>query len=266
MIDETEIQSEQNAKLKRLRAIRAGKERDFVLLEGARVVADAIQAGIKLSWVLYDAEMEAEEQSCVSREALKLAQEKEIQCLPCTPKLLALGGDLKTASRILGCAERPQMAAADLLQQAKASNGLVVVSAGIQDPGNAGALIRCAAGLGAFGVRFLKGGVSPWHPRALRGASGTTFRLPVAEGVLAADLKALCQEAGLALWATSTEGEALHKVRRDQAVALVLGEEGGGLPAELDGCFDKMVGIPLQRDVESLNVATAAALLIHALS
>jgi len=115
----------------------------------------------------------------------------------------------------------------------------------------------------------LKGGASPWHPRALRGASGTTFRLPVAEGLLAEELFAAFAEAQITSWATAIDGDDLSEVvasgPRTQAVALWMGEEGRGLAPELQQACQRRVGIPLTRQVESLNVATAAAVVAWAL-
>lgn len=256
------IQSVQNAKVKLLRAMRSGRERDWVLLEGARVLADALSADIKPRWVLFDPGAE----SSLVLETLQLARDAGVECLPCDSKLMAADGDLVSAAQILGCVARPQTDPDQLFADAAAANGLIVVSAGVQDPGNAGALVRCAAGLGAFGILFLKGGVSPWHPRAIRGASGTSFRLPVSDGLDVNQFVELCRKHAVQLWATAADGDDMDQVQRRQSVALVLGEEGGGLPKRLQMECDRSIGIPLQRDVESLNVATAAALLIHALA
>ncbi len=277
MIEETAIQSAQNAKLKTVRAIRAGRERRSVLLEGARVLGDALTAGVKPDWVLFDPQLDEDSAAIAIGEAksdarsvsvrtLELARKQQVQCLSCLPKLMAIDGDLKSAPQILGCTPRPHLDPSTMFADAAAANGLIVVSAGVQDPGNAGALVRCAAGLGAYGILFLQGGVSPWHPRALRGASGTTFRLPVAEGIDVATFVELCRTHNVELWATSAEGDAVGEVQRNSAAALVLGEEGGGMPRRLLMECDRQVGIPLQREVESLNVATAAALLIQALA
>ena len=143
--------------------------------------------------------------------------------------------------------------------------GLVLVAAGVQDPGNVGALVRVGAGLGAVGLVFLQGSASPWHPRAVRGASGTTFRLPLVETVTAADLIAAAARQELPLWTTAADGRPYTTVA-PQACVLILGEEGRGVPAELESAASERLGIPLQRGVESLNVATAAAVLVAALA
>jgi len=122
--------------------------------------------------------------------------------------------------------------------------------------------VRVAAGLGAAGLVALKGSASPWSPRALRGASGTTFRLPVAERVEAEELVAAAAEAGAELWGADGGGEALAADGPPtRTVVLLLGEEGRGLSAELIAACQRRVAIPLSRGVESLNVATAAAVL-----
>ena len=261
-MDDTWIRSAQNSKLKHLREIRAGKDRDSVLLEGARVLSDALDASVIPEWVLFDPILL--EIDSVGSSALHQAQSLGVTCLPCDPKLLAADRDLTSSSKLFASAPRPQMEPESLLKDAADASGLVVVSAGIQDPGNAGALIRVAAGLGAFGVLFLDGGVSPWHPRAIRGASGTTFRLPVAEGLSSERLVELGKSFGVELWATASEGKSMAKVHRKGPVALILGAEGTGMSDALIHSCQELVCIPLQRGVESLNVAAAAAVLVQA--
>tara|TARA_B100000959_G_C14779023_1_gene540738 strand:- start:289 stop:756 length:468 start_codon:yes stop_codon:yes gene_type:complete len=143
--------------------------------------------------------------------------------------------------------------------------GLLLVIAGVQDPGNVGALVRCAAGLGASGVVTFFGGASVWHTRAVRGASGTTFRIPVADRVAPEEFFSAAIATEFSLWATSADGRRPKPLDIDQRVALLLGEEGRGLEDSWLAFCEDTVGIALQNDVESLNVATAAAVLIHQL-
>ncbi len=255
------IRSRRNPRIQTIRAIRAGKNRDLVLLEGGHLVEEALESGWEVPWLLFAEEGLAAGDCRV----LSGAAARGVDAFPCDSGILEEVRDLDSPGRLLGVAARPRTRLAAVLDAAAGSGGLVVVSAGIQDPGNLGALVRSAAGLGAAGVAVLAGGVSPWHPRALRGASGTTFRIPVAEGVSVETLVAGAAERGLELWAAEACGEDPRKVRREGPVALLLGEEGRGLPQGLAARCARKIGIPLSRGVESLNVAAAGAILAFVL-
>lgn len=129
---------------------------------------------------------------------------------------------------------------------------------GIQDPGNAGALLRVAAAAGVRNVLAAPGTVALWSPKVLRGAQGAHFRLRLQEDVSAADLSRICPmtwvgasaHGGTPLWSTKLT---------DEAVGFAVGAEGAGLSPETSAACARHVSIPLANGVESLNVAAAAA-------
>ncbi len=255
------IRSAQNSKLKALRALRAGKEREATVLEGRHLLEDALAAGAQVHWVLVTEE-------CDRRDPLlQQAEQLGIEILPCDAQLLHAASRLESPPDLLAWVQRPQGDWQAVVQQSGPGDWWLV-AAGVQDPGNLGALARVAAGFGAVGMLCLKGGASPWHPRALRGASGTTFRLPVFERVEVEEFLQVAADCGLELWATDAGGEPLDQVvqqPRHQPVAVLLGQEGCGLEQKLAAACKLTIGIPLQRGVESLNVATAAAVVGWAL-
>lgn len=250
------IRSAQNTKLKSLRGLRAGKEREFTALEGRHLLEDALAAGAKVLWVL------VREGEDLQDALLQQAEAAGAEISTCDGRLLHDASRLDTPPDFIAWVERPSGNWKEAFEATKPGEWWLVAG-GVQDPGNLGALARVAAGFGAVGMLCLKGGVSPWHPRALRGASGTTFRLPVFEGVDSSEFLAFANGSEVELWATATDGEDLNEVtresKREKPIALLLGEEGRGLDPWLFAACTRKVGIPLARDVESLNVATAAA-------
>ncbi len=258
------VGSSQNPRLKAVRALRAGRDREHLLLEGRRVVAEALDAGLALQWLLAAEDALLTDPDLAALAARAAAAGAEV--LPCAPALLREAGDLDSPADLIGWAKRPDFDAATMLA-ALQPGAWLLAAAGVQDPGNVGALARVAAGLGAAGFIAGAGSASPWHPRAVRGASGTCLRLAVAER---ADLLALaraarerCAEAWAAD-ASGTDARTAAAAWRDSGsppVLLILGEEGRGLPAELAALCARAVAVPLARGVESLNVATAAAVL-----
>lgn len=141
---------------------------------------------------------------------------------------------------------------------------LVPVVAGVQDPGNVGAIIRAAAAFGASGIAVLEGSASPFGWKALRGAMGATFRLPIAAGAAIEDVLQAAQQRRIRLVAAVPRGGTpLHAMDFRQPTAIVLGAEGAGLPAAAMAAADDTITIPVLAPVESLNVAIAAALILY---
>lgn len=259
-MDSSPIRSAQNARLKKVRALRRGKEKECVLLEGARVIDEALNAAAELEYLLY-----AEGDRTKSDALRERAEAEGVPCLEVETALLAEGSDLDAPTGVLAVAARPESDADLVFAECALAGELVLVAAGVQDPGNVGALIRVGAGLGAGAIVLLQGSASAWHPRAVRGASGTGFRLPVVESLAPTSFLALCQKHELPIWTTAADGEDFRALAAS-ACALILGEEGRGVPTVLECAAVKRVGIPLTRSVESLNVATAAAVLVAALA
>jgi TrmH family RNA methyltransferase len=139
---------------------------------------------------------------------------------------------------------------------------LVVVLDGIQDPGNAGAVLRTAEAFGATGVIFLKGTVSPFNPKAVRASAGSLFRLPLIWGADADLTMAALRQNELEVYAATPSGRttaAQADFRR--RCALIIGSEARGVSQTLrSGAVD--VRIPTLR-VESLNAAVAAGILLY---
>jgi len=138
---------------------------------------------------------------------------------------------------------------------------LVIAMDGIQDPGNAGAIVRSAEAFGATGVVFLKGTVSPWNPKALRASAGSLFRLPFAIADWETFLTAI-EEREIALYSAGAGAERrVDEVPLQEATAILIGNEGRGVPEEHER-HATAVRIPTRR-VESLNAALAAGILLY---
>lgn len=133
----------------------------------------------------------------------------------------------------------------------------------VQDAGNLGAIVRAAAGLGAAAVLLSQGCADPFGPAAVRGSAGAVFRLPVERSAPARGTAERVREAGGEIWATGAGGRPLSGWRPAEPCLLLLGAEGTGLSAEARDLADGDLTIPLERGVESLNVAVAAGILLQ---
>lgn len=131
----------------------------------------------------------------------------------------------------------------------------------LQDAGNVGSILRSAAAMGFGQVLALKGTAGLWSPKVLRAGMGAHFALRLVEGLAQDDLRALTVPM---LVTSSHRGEFLHRSELPWPCAWVMGHEGQGVSAELEALASRFVRITQPGGEESLNVAAAAAICLHA--
>lgn len=148
------------------------------------------------------------------------------------------------------------------LQQLFRGRCLVVVLDGVQDPGNAGAILRAAEAFGATGVLALKGTVSPYNPKAVRASAGSLFRVPLVAGLEESLALAALEQQRLDLYAATPAGSrTLEDADLTGKCAIIIGSEGRGVREKLRAAAVDL-RIPTS-GVESLNAAMAAAVLLY---
>jgi TrmH family RNA methyltransferase len=133
----------------------------------------------------------------------------------------------------------------------------------VQDPGNAGALIRSAWALGAAGVLMGPGSVDPFGPKAVRASAGGVFHLPCYEGVGEEDLRPL-KESGFVVYLADKGGAPYRKVDFAPRSILAVGNEGQGLSPWISG-QGEAVSVGMRDGVDSLNVVVAGSLILAAM-
>jgi TrmH family RNA methyltransferase len=139
---------------------------------------------------------------------------------------------------------------------------LTVILDGLQDPGNAGAILRAAEAFGATGVAFLKGSVNPYNPKCLRGSVGSIFRVPVVAAMDPSLVLAAVEQRKVELYALVPRGaREVSESNFTRRCALVVGSEGHGV-SERVGSKAMPVRIPTA-GVESLNAALAAGIALY---
>jgi TrmH family RNA methyltransferase len=139
---------------------------------------------------------------------------------------------------------------------------LVIVLDGVQDPGNAGAVVRAGEAFGATGVAFLKGSVNPHNPKCLRASAGSIFRLPVVTAIEESLLLAALEQKRVTLFAAvPRDGKLLSETDLTGSCAIVIGSEARGISPKL---ARKATGIRIPTiGVESLNAAVAAGVMLY---
>ena len=299
------IESRENRWLKRFRAGLSGEtaprrgeasdlDGEIAGVEGVRLVESALRSGVEILAVLFS-ETGAKQISRLERWI-----PPEARVLRTSDRLFASASGTETPQGVAALV-RPRVGTLDDLL---IGIPLVLVLAGVQDPGNVGTLVRTAEAFGASGIAACSAGAigtaNPYAPKALRASAGSTLRLPIVRGISAPVLLAQLKVAGVRIYAAcpedasdggsaSPEGasaansqgsakKALAPWEIDwrAPAALLVGNEGGGLPADLVRSADAIVRIPQALPAqhpgaaraedaprESLNAAVAGSILLY---
>jgi RNA methyltransferase, TrmH family len=140
----------------------------------------------------------------------------------------------------------------------------ILVLDAVQDPGNVGTILRTAASLGATATVALPGTVDLWNPKVIRSSMGAQFHHP-AFHVEWTELSGFLEREKIELWAADARGEPLDRTRAVKRLAIVVGNEGSGLSPDVRAKADRTISLPIANNVESLNVAVAAGIILHEL-
>jgi TrmH family RNA methyltransferase len=244
------ISSAANALLKELRRLaqdsNAYRKQERIWLEGDHLCRAAVKRGVRPSIAVL-------QESAWPQHAVEFGQAADRTVIVADALFESLSG-LESPARIGFVVRLP-------LQSAPLPNAATVVLDGLQDAGNVGNILRSAAAFGFTQVLALKGTAALWSPKVLRSAMGAHFALRLMEGLAFSDVSAI----GVPLVATSSHrGDLLHQTQLPWPCAWLLGHEGQGVSAGLADLATMHVRISQPGGEESLNVAAAAAICLHA--
>jgi TrmH family RNA methyltransferase len=258
------ITSFRNPRVKYLRSLRLRKFRQqegCYLVEGIRIVEEALSLGAPIETLVYAPDLLVSDRARALVDAVEPAAR------------LALSGEVMAT---LSDRDQPQGIAAVVRIEDRpladipcSEDLLVVVAHQLRDPGNLGAIVRTADAAGASGVVVVEPSVDLYDPQTVRATMGSLFALPIVR---------LGDEAGMAAWyselrgtglpllvvASSAHGQVLyHDVDYGRPAVLLLGSERRGLPERVKQAADVVVRLPQAGRATSLNVSAAAAVLIY---
>lgn len=270
------LTSRDNHWLKEFRlALRGGlpTESGLAGVEGVRLVEEALRSGCRIGAVLFS---ESGDRHHDRLAPLISRPEMAFPILHTTDRLFEGLADTEHPQGVAALV-RPRTASLDdlLAIPATACAPLLVVLAGVQDPGNVGTIVRTAAAFGATGAVTTASGQSgtanPFSPKALRASAGAALHLPILAGMSLPILLTQLKIANVRTLASSVhDGHAEDQpvlapweVDWCQPIALLVGNEGAGLPEEIERSADVRIRIPMAAGVESLNAAAAAAVLFY---
>lgn len=267
------ITSRENRWLQSFRSALAGRAEGAVGIEGVRLVEEALRSSVPVEAVLVS------ESGRKHLERVGSLLTENTRVLATTDNLFERLAATESPQGIAALV-RPSAASFDDLL-AGSTTPLILVLVGVQDPGNVGTIIRTAEALGASGIATCRAGsigtAHPFSPKALRASAGSAFRLPILDGVGVAVLQAQLRVMQVQIFAAVSGGhepdpKSLAPWQADLRgpIALLIGNEGAGLPDDVASGADARIRIPLaaaygakDHHVESLNAATAASILVY---
>jgi TrmH family RNA methyltransferase len=254
------ITSLQNQRVKDAAKLRERRQRDKqgrILIDGARELLRAIEAGVELAEVFVCQSLCQTEDS---RRVLDLLDRTRAEILHVTPEVFGKLAFGERAEGVLGVARTPGARLEDLNPPADA---LLAVVESVEKPGNLGAVLRSADAAGVSAVIAAGRGVDLYNPNVIRASLGVIFTLPVAAAT-AEETKAWLASRNVRIHAARVDARQLYSdVSYAGAAAIVLGSEAAGLSSVWSGADITPIKLPMRGAADSLNISAAAAVIFY---
>jgi TrmH family RNA methyltransferase len=255
------ITSKSNPKVKEIRLLHQAKyrhARQEYFVEGIKLILEALHDPQQIIKIVYSPRLE---KNVRGAELLSHLRQKvsTAEWLYVSDEVLDKMTDTQTHQGVMAVLKIKKWSWQEILLR----EGLMLLLYQIQDPGNLGTIFRVAEAGGVAGLVLSSNTVDPFNPKAVRSSMGSIFRLPF---LLNQDIeKAInnLQSSGYKTWATSPMAQiSFWEVDFSKRTAVIFGQEGGGLPENIIKAAAGSLTIPMKSEVESLNVAMAAGLVI----
>ncbi|MBA2683273.1 MAG: RNA methyltransferase [Gemmatimonadaceae bacterium] len=235
---------------------KARERQQLFVCEGVRATEELMRSPLDLHGVLISPALLGAARGAALREAIDA---RGIAALELDEADFASAASTDAPQGVLAIGAIPEMTVESLALPSRAR--LLVLDA-VQDPGNAGTMLRTSAALGASATLAAPGTVDLWNAKVVRSAMGALFHYP-ALAVSWSDLDTLLASNDIPLWGADVAGQPIETIAPPTSVALAVGNEGAGLSDDARSRCARLVGISLAPEIESLNVAVAAGILLH---
>jgi TrmH family RNA methyltransferase len=251
------IESRRNEQVKKLRQALARGERSpdgLLAIETFHLLEEALHSGLSVPQVFFTAEAEEQLLDILARHGAQPALYR------LASRVFESVSPLPAAQGVAALVKPRCWAPQDLFRPAPA---LVIMIAGVQDPGNAGTIVRTAEAFGATGAILLRGSVHAENAKFLRATAGSAFRLPHLHGLRYGQALEVLRANKVRLYAAVPRARrTLDHVDVSGPLAMAIGAEGSGVPDPILAAAEH-VSISHVRKVESLNAAVAAAIVLY---
>ena len=254
------IISKDNSLLREARAVRDGRVEEMIFVEGLRLCEEAVNSQLPIHALIYSEELAQKSKPAELIEKFSVASERVAIV---SEKLLASISYSKTPQGIVMIGARPEMSE-EHLSAGRSESSFIVVMHRITNPVNVGAILRTAEATGVTGAIATENATDPFSPKALRGAMGAAFRLPIWFRPTYGEVIEWCAQRGIKTVCADLDATTLY-TDLDWTVprALILGPETSGLTRAEIEIAEEAVRIPMRKPVESLNVSVAAGVLLY---
>ena len=251
------VTSRQNTLLKAMRQAFAQAEvteQGLVAIEGVKTIDEAIRSGLKVHAVVFS------DAGAPRADHLLPQIPKAAEAIVVADEIFKSVVETRSPQGVAALVEFKSHTVESMLS---VIDPLLVIAHGLQDPGNLGTITRTAEAFGAAGLILCEGTVSRYNAKTIRASAGSSFRLPT----VAAKFDEIADRLRLLnirlIGTSSHEGSALPETDLRGGVAIVIGNEGAGLPKPVVARLDALLTIPHSSHVESLNAAMAASLILY---
>ena len=232
------------------------KEKAF-LVEGIKMVEEALRDKLGVKQVIAAPSLTQHH----GKGLIKLAERSGVDILWISERLLASLSDSKTPQPVMAVVGMREHSEEALLAN---DSGLIVIAHQLQDPGNLGTIIRTAEAVGASGVVITANSVDPHNPKAVRASMGSILRVPVVNMSDGKSFLGKCKQRGFQTAAMVLNGKhSLFEMDLKKPTVIIVGQESSGLQGDILESVDLRVRIPMAESIDSLNVATSAAVILY---
>lgn len=228
----------------------------MLVAEGPKIIAAALDAGAEIEAVYAAPDVD---ETAMAQAVLERARDLGIATFVFAPGVIEKAADTRTPQPLIATVRTIPRGL-----DATFDADTVLVLVDVRDPGNLGAILRVADATGIGAVISCAGSVDWQSPKAVRASAGSCFSLRIADGAEAGPALSALRAHGFRTIATAAQGGLPHdEIDYGRKVAFVLGNEASGLSEQLAALVDEVVTIPMAGSTESLNVATAAAVICY---
>ncbi len=233
------------------------KERRF-LIEGVRIVEEAVEQPDCVKKLIVTPSGAASERA---KALINTAKEKDIEVIWVADRVIDYISETKTNQGVMALVKPVEFTVDDL---EKGQVPLIVIAHLLQDPGNLGTMVRIAEAAGTGGVVTTPGTVDFYNPKALRATMGSIFRLPVVRVESLEEFIMDFRAKGYQVIAAMVSGKTRYfDIDFSKPTLLLFGQEGAGLPADAFNLTDMQLSIPMATLMDSLNVSSAAGIIMY---
>lgn len=246
----TEITSRDNPRLKQIRKVRDGKDRDFVFIEGLRLAREAMRSAVDVTEAVFARGFEFADEFASVRDRIVLPD-----------RVFDSLADTKNSQGAILIARRPCSNRESFVENSTGKTSLLLCR--VNNPANLGAILRTCEAAGVTDVIVSEGSADPLSAKSLRGSMGSALRLNLWEGAGFKEAVDWARRSGLAATAADISGSTDYReADKSRARLIVFGSEANGLARNELAAMDEIVLIPMKNGVESLNLAVAAGIIL----